>query len=106
MTRWYYGWNVVATGMTFQAVAFGLTIYTFGLWVAPLTAEFGASRAEIMTGFTLLSVAMGVMSPFAGRAMDRRSIKNLITLGAGFMAVAFVALAVLVVERRSHGGRA
>ena len=73
MPRWYYGWNVIATGMTFQAIAFGLTLYTYGLWVTPLGETFGASRAEVMIGFTLLSVVMGALSPFAGRAMDRRN---------------------------------
>ncbi len=27
--RWYYGWNVIGAGMTFQAVLFGLTFYSF-----------------------------------------------------------------------------
>ena len=39
LPRWYYGWNIIATAMTFQAIAFGLTIYTFGLWVTPLGEE-------------------------------------------------------------------
>ncbi len=89
MGRWYYGWNVIGTAMAFQAISFGLTIYTFGLWVAPLGAEFGASRAEIMIGFTLLSVVMGTLSPFAGRAMDRQSIRTLVTAGTILMALGF-----------------
>ncbi|MFN3232917.1 MAG: MFS transporter [Alphaproteobacteria bacterium] len=90
MARWYYGWNVIGTAMAFQAVSFGLTIYTYGLWVSPLSEEFGASRAEIMIGFTLLSVAMGLMSPFAGRAMDKQSIRTLVMIGTVIMAAGFL----------------
>lgn len=87
---WYYGWNIVGTSMVFQALTFGLTIYAFGFWVKPLQAEFGASRAEIMLGMTLLQGVMGFLSPFAGYAMDRRSIRLLVCLGALCMGAGLV----------------
>jgi MFS family permease len=86
---WYYGWNVVGVGMTFQAITFGLTVYVYGFWVKPLAAEFGASRFDIMLGLMLLNVVMGLIAPFAGRAMDIKSIRWLIIGGAVAMSAGF-----------------
>lgn len=86
---WYYGWNVVGVGMTFQAITFGLTVYVYGFWVKPLSEEFGASRFDIMLGLMLLNVVMGLVAPFAGRAMDIKSIRVLIIGGAVAMAAGF-----------------
>ncbi|MEN3976945.1 MFS transporter [Emcibacter sp. SYSU 3D8] len=87
---WYYGWNVVGVGMSFQAITFGLTLYVYGFWVKPLADEFGASRFDIMLGLMLLNVVMGLAAPFAGRAMDIKPIRLLIIGGALAMAAGFV----------------
>lgn len=86
---WYYGWNVVGVGMTFQAITFGLTVYVYGFWVKPLGEEFGVDRFNVMLGLTVLNVIMGLMAPFAGRAMDTLSIRGLIIGGAVAMAAGF-----------------
>jgi MFS family permease len=86
---WYYGWNVVGVGMAYQAITFGLTVYVYGFWVKPLAAEFGASRFDVMLGLMLLNVVMGAIAPFAGRAMDIKSIRLLIVGSAIAMAAGF-----------------
>lgn len=87
-TPWYHGWNVLAVGMLFQAVTFGIGIYCFTFWVGPWSAEFRAGRGQVMTVFITLQVAMGALAPFAGRAMDRASIRVLIVAGALCFALA------------------
>jgi MFS family permease len=87
-TPWYHGWNVLAVGMLFQAVTFGIGIYCFTFWVSPWSVEFGVGRGEAMTVFLTLQVAMGALAPFAGRAMDRASIRGLIVAGALCLALA------------------
>ena len=79
---WYHGWNVLAVAMLFQAVTFGVGIYSFTFWVAPWSAEFAVGRSEVMTVFITLQVAMGLLSPLAGRAVDRLSLRGLIIAGA------------------------
>ncbi|MCZ0943448.1 MAG: MFS transporter, partial [Gammaproteobacteria bacterium] len=79
---WYHGWNVLAVAMLFQAVTFGIGIYSFTFWVAPWSAEFAVGRGEVMTVFITLQVAMGAMAPLAGRAVDRLSLRGLIIAGA------------------------
>ncbi len=87
-TPWYHGWNVLAVGMLFQAVSFGIAIYCFTFWVSPWGAEFGVRRSEVMVVFLTLQVAMGAIAPVAGRAMDRLSIRYLVMGGALCLALA------------------
>jgi len=91
--RWYYGWNIVGAGMTFQAILFGLTFFSFIFWAPIWAEEFGADLADVMWANVGMMVAQGLMSPFVGHAMDRRSIKWLVTAGAIIAAVGFVAVA-------------
>jgi len=42
----------------------------------------GWSRAELMAGFTLMSISMAVMAPFAGRLVERYGARMVITSGA------------------------
>ena len=46
--HWYYGWNIVGAGMTFQAVMFGLTFFSFIFWVPIWSEEFDADLADVM----------------------------------------------------------
>lgn len=92
-TRWYHGWNVLAVGMLFQAVSFGIGMYCFTFWVGPWVDEFGVGRSEVMTVFLTLQVAMGAVAPLAGRAMDRASIRMLVIGGAACLALALVVAA-------------
>ena len=79
---WYHGWNILAVAMLFQAVAFGIGIYSFTFWVAPWSEEFGVGRGRVMIVFVTMQVVMGLLSPLAGRAVDRLSIRGLIVAGA------------------------
>lgn len=83
---WYHGWNILAAGLLFQAISFGIGIYCFTFWVAPWSIEFGVGRGDVMMVFFTMQVSMGVLAPFAGRAMDRLSIRVLICCGAACMA--------------------
>lgn len=80
--RWYYGWNIVGVGMAFEAVTFGLIFFSFTFWVGPWMTDFGVSRTTAMWAFTAFNVGMGLIAPFAGRAMDKMSIRALVCGGS------------------------
>lgn len=80
--RWYYGWNVIAVAMAFQAILFGFTLFSFTLWANEWVTEFDASFGEVMLGVTIFTVVQGSLAPFAGRAMDVLSIRTLVCAGA------------------------
>lgn len=86
-TPWFYGWNVVALAMLFQALTFGIGIYSATFWLVPWSEEFSAPRADVLQAMMFLSIAMGCIAPMAGRAMDRLPIGLLVCVGAGVMAL-------------------
>ena len=79
---YYYGWNVLAVGMLFQAIVFGTIFFSFTLWVEPWMQTFGVARGDIMATFLGIQLMMGVLGPFAGRAMDVLPIRGLVIAGA------------------------
>ena len=80
--RWYYGWSVLAVGVAFQAILFGFTVNSFTLWVTEWVKDFGAPRGDLILSITILGIVQGVLAPFAGKAMDRASIRVLVSAGA------------------------
>ena len=81
-----YRWVVVAFTMLMQAVSFGILVYTFALFVVPWLTTFDAVRADVMLAIFVLQIAMGVMSPFAGRVLDQYASSWLVPLGGVLLA--------------------
>ncbi len=92
---WFYGWNIVAIGMAWQAMTFGIALYCFTFWIPLWMAEFNVGRGDVLALFFAIQISMGLLAPFSGRAMDTMSIRLLVCVGlVGFAsALAFSALA-------------
>lgn len=56
---------------TFALVASVSHVYSVGVFIGPLEAEFGWSRGEISAGLGVISVISVVLAPFVGLAIDR-----------------------------------
>jgi predicted MFS family arabinose efflux permease len=78
----FHGWRIVAVGALGQGVSAGATFYAFGVLLKPLAAEFEISRLVTTLSFTLLMLVQGMVSPFIGSALDRRSVRGIMSLGA------------------------
>ncbi|BDC48507.1 MFS transporter [Bryobacterales bacterium F-183] len=75
----YHGWKVVAAGALGAMVSFGsLFVYTFSVFLKPLTAEFGWSREEASRGFAVAALSVAVASPLLGRALDRMAPRKIL----------------------------
>ena len=85
-TPWFYGWNIVAIAIAYQAITYGIAIYGFTFWVPFWEAEFGAGRGRIMLIFMSIQIGMAVFAAFAGRAADRMPIRWLVLTGGLFYA--------------------
>lgn len=82
----HFRWLVVAYTLLMQAVTVGVLIYCFALFVLPWLVEFDVPRRDVMLAISLLQVGMGVVSPFAGRAMDVLPMRVMVVAGACCMA--------------------
>ena len=87
--RVFFGWWMVAVAFLAQAMSSGCTTYLFGLFVKPVAEEFAAQRGPISLGMSLLTLAQGLIAPFLGIALDRRSIRASMALGALAMGAGF-----------------
>ena len=92
VTRFYPGWLVHAGLFLCAAVVVGTSSYTFGLFIVPVSEEFGISRANMNNGFIALLLGVAVMSPFVGRLLDRFSARMVILSGGISYAVGLIAL--------------
>ncbi|MEE4658960.1 MAG: MFS transporter [Halieaceae bacterium] len=73
----------------------GGTHYVFGVYLVPVTAEYGISRSEGNLGFIALMAGIAVWSPIVGRLLDALSANTImkfgaISLGAGLIACSYV----------------
>jgi MFS family permease len=84
---------VVAYTLIIQAVSLGILVYCFALFAVPWLDEFNVPRTDVMLTGSLLQFGVGIFSPFAGRAMDRFSLRSIILLGLALMCVGLVLVA-------------
>lgn len=55
-----------------------LFVYTFSVFVKPLSGQFGWNREEISAGFAIAAVTLGLASPALGRLIDRFGPRRII----------------------------
>ena len=85
----HYGWVMVIITVCVLA-AHTLISYTIGVFLKPLTAEFGWERGAFSGAISMYMLLAGGLSIFAGRLSDKYGPRILITLnglltGIGFM---------------------
>lgn len=89
----FFGWWIVLAGFITTALAIGSTTYSFGLFVGPLTAEFGLSRANANVGFIALLLGFALWAPLVGRLLDALPARRVMIGGALLFAGGFALIA-------------
>jgi len=95
----FYGWWVVlvsATGLCFGFAP--IVVYSFSVFIKPLTQEFHASRGSISLGFTLANLMVSFSSPLTGRLVDRFGARKVILFATVFLSLLFVSARFLPVR--------
>ena len=86
----FYGWWIVFAAASIVFLSAGTFFYGFSLLVAPLTEEFGWSRASISIGFSLRTELGGIAAPVVGFAVDRMGVRRITLAGVFIVALGFV----------------
>ena len=68
----YPGWKVVLAGFFGVMSSFAAVVpYTFGVFLKPLSSEFGWHREAISAGFSVAALTVAAASPALGYLLDR-----------------------------------
>ncbi|MFN3387576.1 MAG: MFS transporter [Allosphingosinicella sp.] len=89
--EWRRGWRLPLVA----ALGYGLGnvfSHSFGVFVQPIEREFGWSRGEIATAFTVISLVLAIFVPLIGRLIDRVGPRRIAIPGAIFYCLAIAAL--------------
>ena len=89
----YYGWFVLAAAAVSEMLAQGATSYGAGLFVLPLQAEYGLSRANASSAILIFFIGNIFLSPGAGRILDRAPIRLAVGVGAILFSLALAVIA-------------
>ena len=77
--RVFYGWWIVVASGIGLAVHFGpIIVPTFGVFLKPLSQEFGWNRTQISLAFSLATLGITVAVPSIGRLVDRFGARRVI----------------------------
>ncbi|MFH1383023.1 MAG: MFS transporter [Chloroflexota bacterium] len=79
----FYGWVIVIVCFVAEfASAIGGS-YVFAVFLKPMTAEFGWTRATIASGLSLSRICGGLAGPVIGPFVDRKHGARLLMVGGG-----------------------
>jgi MFS family permease len=92
----YEGWRVALAGSlgVFSGFA-SVLVYTFGIFLKPLTEAFGWSRQGVSAAFGIAAMTVAVCSPALGRLLDRYGPRRIILPCLAVFGSAFVSLSLL-----------
>jgi MFS family permease len=88
----YYRWSIVALTLVNQALALGIMIYSFALFVVPWLEHFDIARSQVMLAILAFQVTTGLLSPVLGRLMDHFVMRRLVIAGAVSMGLGLALL--------------
>lgn len=90
--QFYYGWYIVGVAFVSSMMSMGITAYSMGVFLKPMTEELGWSRTDISLGQTLTTFVTGLLGVAIGRRMDVRGGRALMVGGAIIGGTGFIAL--------------
>jgi len=93
-TSIFYGWWMVATAFLCQGVAAGCTMYIFGLFLIPVSEEFGTTRGTLSLGIAFFTASGGLIAPFLGPPLDRGKIRGVMAAGLVALSASLVLFSV------------
>src|SRR5262245_5702443 len=82
VTRFHYGWIVVATLSVTETVSWGIVYYGFPVFLRSMEQDFHASRVAITGAFSLGLAVSAVAAIPVGRWLDRHGPRALMTAGS------------------------
>jgi MFS family permease len=92
----FHGWWIVFVAGVGLFMGYGpIVAFTFGVFLKPLTEEFGWSRGQISLAFSLSLLVMSFTLPLVGRLVDRFGARKVIAPSVLFFGLGLMSLSLL-----------
>ncbi|MSQ35935.1 MAG: MFS transporter [Dehalococcoidia bacterium] len=78
---------IAGSGAVGNFLTAGISVWSFGIFIAPLREELGWSTAVIALGFSIRSFEQGLMAPVTGLMVDRFGPRKMAVTGAIVLAI-------------------
>jgi MFS family permease len=92
----YEGWRVAGAAAVGVFVSFAsVLVYTFAIFLKPLSDEFGWSRESVSAAFGIAAMTVAVCSPPLGYLLDRHHPRRIILPAMAVFGSAFASLSLL-----------
>lgn len=85
--QWYYGWALVGVLGVTETASYGVLSYAFAVFITPMSADLGWSKAQITGAFSLGALVAGLAAVAVGHWVDRHGARGLMTVGSLLAAV-------------------
>jgi len=82
--RFFYGWTIIAVAFVIMAVGYALR-NSFSVFYPTIVERFGWGRADTALMFSITMFIYGILSPVAGRLVDRLEPRLVLSVGACIM---------------------
>lgn len=89
-----WNWRAVlasALGMGFSQAS--IVVLSFGVFIYPLSAEFGWSRTQISFGLTISTLTLAAVTPVFGNLLDKYGFNRVLLISSCLFALCFAAMA-------------
>src|SRR5574340_341097 len=81
--------RMIVLGFLAQNLAVGMTYGVYGAFIKPFSESFGISRTLASSGLAIITLILGLSSPWVGSLVGRHRIANVMTAGAALMVAGF-----------------
>jgi MFS family permease len=89
--KFFYGWWMVVVAGIGLCLSYGpVIVYSFSVFIKPLTLELHSSRASISLAFTLANLVQSISSPLTGRLADRFGARRVILVSTVIFALLLI----------------
>jgi len=92
----YEGWRVATASALGMLVSFAsVLVYTFGIFLKPISETFGWSRESVSGAFGIAAMTAAVCAPFTGMLLDRFGPRGVIPPAIVVFGAAFASISLL-----------
>jgi len=89
--RFFYGYIIVIAGFFVMAIIWG-AVQSFGVFLKPMAAEFGWTRAMTSGAYSMCMFALGLFFIVTGRLNDKFGPRIVVTICGIFLGLAYLLL--------------